>query len=122
MKFGGGNVMEWEAIKDDGTKILMIFPDRLNSNGYMDVLNKVMLPTYYRNDIFQQDNALCHKSRVVSSLSDWPPQSLDLNTIETLWFDLKGSAKCRLASIENLCGTCEDKWAQIFFRKNKEIV
>ena len=66
VKFGSGSVMVWGAIKEDGTKI----PDRLNSNGYMDVLNKGQLPIYDRNDIFQQDNAPCHKSRVLSSFMD----------------------------------------------------
>jgi len=85
----------------------------------MDVLNKGLLPIYDRNDIFQQDNAPCHKSKVVSSfmdnyeicwLSDWPPQSPDLNIIEALWSDLKGNiANCRPATIEELWRTCEDK-------------
>ena len=82
--------------KKDGSKIIIRCPDRLNSNGYMDVFNKRPLPTYGRNDIFQQDNAPCHKFRVVSSfmdncgiccLSDWSFQSPDLNIIETLWSD-----------------------------------
>ena len=60
MKFGGGSVMVWGVIKEDETKILMRYPDRLNSNGYMDVLNKGLLPIYDRNDIVQQDNAPCH--------------------------------------------------------------
>jgi len=62
--------MVWGAIKKDGTKILIRFPDPLNSNGYMDMLNKGLLPIYDRNDIFQQDNVPCHKSRVVSSIMD----------------------------------------------------
>ena len=102
----------WGVIKEYVIKILIRYPDRLNSNGYMDVLNKGLLLIYDRNDIFQQDNAPSHKSRVVSSfmdncgirsLSDWPPQSPDLNMIEALWSDLKGSvAKCRSATKEEL--------------------
>jgi len=93
--------MVWGAIKEDGTKILIRCPDRLNFNDHM---NKGLLPIYDRNDIFQQDNTLCHKFRVVSSfmdncgiccLSDWSLQTPDLNIIEALWSDLKGSVAKR---------------------------
>ena len=59
--------MVWGAIKEDGTKVLIRCPDRLNANGYNDVLKKGLLQIYGRNDIFQQDNTPCHKSKVVSS-------------------------------------------------------
>ena len=76
MKFGDVSLMLWGAIKEDGTKVLIICPNRLNANGYNDLLKKGLLQIYDRNDIFQQD-----KSRVISSfmenygiccLSDWP--------------------------------------------------
>jgi len=70
MKFGGGGVLLWGAIEEDGTKILIKCPDRLNFNGYIDVLNKGLLSIYDRNDIFKQDNAPCHKLRVASSFID----------------------------------------------------
>jgi len=104
--------MVWRAIKENGTKVLIRCPDRLNANGYNDVLKKGLLQIYGRNDIFQQNNALCHKSIVVSSfmdnyeiccLSDWAAQSPNLNIIESLWSNLKGSvAKCRPANVEDL--------------------
>ena len=54
----------------------------------------------------------------VCYLSDWPPQSPDLNIIEALWSGLKGSvAKCRR--------TLEDLWGQMVtysYRKNEETV
>ena len=122
MKFEGASLMVQGAIKD-GTKVLIRIPDRLNANGYNDVLKKGLLKIYSRNDIFQQDNDPCHKSRVISSfmdnygiccLSDWPTQSPDLNIIESLWSDLKGSVgKCRPANIEDLWRTCQNKWARI---------
>ena len=131
MKFWGGSVMVWGAIKEDGTKILIRCPDRLNSNGYMDVLNKELLPVYDRNDIFQQGNAPCHISRVVSffmnncgicCLIDWPLHSPNLNIIVALLSDLKGSvASCSPVTIEELWRTCEDKWAQTPI-KNRETV
>ena len=78
--------MLWGAIKEDGTRILVRCPERLKK-----VLRKGFLPMYESHDIFQQDNAPCHKSRAVSSfvdnygiccISDWPPQPPDLNIVE----------------------------------------
>ena len=94
MKFGEGSVMVLGPIKEDGTEIFIRCPDQLNSNDYIDFLNKGLLPIYDCNDIFQKGNARCHKFRVVSSsmdncgiccLSDWPLHSSDLNIIEALW-------------------------------------
>ena len=55
-------------------------------------------------------------------LSDWPPQSPDLNIIEALGSYLKGSvAKFRPGTVEELWNTCEDKWAHIPLGKIKKL-
>jgi transposase len=49
------------------------------------------------NMIFMHDNALCHKTKLVSdflarirnSVLDWPPLSPDINPIENLWAIIK---------------------------------
>ena len=80
VKFGGKSIIVWSAIKVDGIRILIRCPDRMNSNGYEEVLKKGLLPIYDSHNAFQQDGAHCHKSKVVSSflnkamicvLSDW---------------------------------------------------
>ncbi|GBN47885.1 hypothetical protein AVEN_39367-1 [Araneus ventricosus] len=53
----------------------------------------VVFPT--GNEIFQQDNASCHKARIVLEwfeehtdefhLMSWPPNSPDLNPMENIW-------------------------------------
>ena len=53
--------------------------------------------------IFMQDNAPCHKSKMVMEFLarnniktlDWPPQSPDLNPIENLWALIKNRGSSR---------------------------
>ena len=48
------------------------------------------------NDIFQQDNAPCHRARATKiwfennniDRMNWPPLSPDLNPVENLWVDM----------------------------------
>lgn len=131
VKFGGKSLMVWGAIKEDGTKILIRCPDRMNSIAYQDVLKKGLFPIYEPQNIFQQDGAPCHKSRLVSSfldkskicaISDWPAQSPDLNIIEPLWADLKARvASCRPTNIETLWKISEEQWEMIPVSKIKNL-
>lgn len=131
VKFGGKSLMVWGAIKGDGTRVLIRCPDRMNSEAYKDVLKRGLLPIYEAQNIFQQDGAPCHKSKMVSSfldkkkicvLSDWPAQSPDLNIIEPLWNDLKARvAKYRPENIEALWKISEEQWAMIPTNKIKNL-
>ena len=85
--------MVWAAIKDDGSRVIMRCPNRLNSMGYQDVLELGLFKLYGSDSVFFQDNAPCHKSRStltyldnkkVYLLADWHPQSPDANIIENL--------------------------------------
>jgi len=42
MKFGGGSVMVWGAIKEDGTKILIRCPDRLEKRAVAHIYMTAM--------------------------------------------------------------------------------
>ena len=58
----------------------------------------------------------------ICCLSDWSPQSPDLDIIEALWSDLKGGVvKFRPTCIEKLGRTYEDKLAQIPVEKVKKL-
>jgi len=95
--FGGGSLMIWGAFSAAGKAELVVMEGRQNSQRYIDVLEKSLLPflsvTHNNNATFQQDNAAIHTSRVTKNwfqekniqVMDWPAKSPDLNPIENLW-------------------------------------
>ena len=56
------------VLKEDGTRILI--QCRMNSVEYENVLKRGLLPIYEIQNIFQQDGAPCHKSRLITSFLD----------------------------------------------------
>jgi len=116
IKYGGSAIMVWGAIKADGSRVLVRCPKRLNSMGYVHVLESGLFQVYTPQSVFVQDNAPCHKSRStltyldhkhVCMLADWPPQSPDINIIENIWSILKAKVQKRSPKSEN------ELWAAI---------
>jgi hypothetical protein len=94
-------VMVWGAISSRGATPLIFIKGSVNSQKYIKILEEALISTmdflYPDGYIFQQDNAPCHKSRIVKKwfkdnlvvIMDWPAMSSDLSPIENLWAIIK---------------------------------
>ena len=54
VKYGGKSILLWEAIKGDGTRILVRCPFCLDSKEYQTVLSKELFDIYNMSNIFVQ--------------------------------------------------------------------
>ena len=93
--------MVWGAMPKNGVAALSFLPPGTTINGpkYVQILSeklKLHLQVY-NCQLFMQDGAPCHRSKVAKNFLDnnniylleWPGNSRDLNPIENLWTDMK---------------------------------
>ena len=100
--------MVWAAIHLGGRSDLIIMerdPDAprngYTANSYIKALSEGLLPIYFGDREFQQDNAPIHGKWTVDEffmekgivVIDWPPHSPDINPIEHVWKALKEELK-----------------------------
>ena len=97
---GGFSVMFWGCFSKLGLGPLVAIEGSMNAQNYIELLKDIVLPELAaagRPMVFMQDNAPCHKARVVldflgvNSIETlkWTPQSPDMNPIKTLWAIIK---------------------------------
>ncbi|GFT90117.1 uncharacterized protein TNCV_3720961 [Trichonephila clavipes] len=94
--------MVWGCMSFHGVGRLHIVSGTVEVMDYIEILQNKLLPTarYLLGNqcrIFQDDNAPCHRAKVVKKwLEDhtvnrmnWPGPSPDLNLTESLWFKIR---------------------------------
>lgn len=92
------------------------------ANSYLEALEEGFVQHYQPGQIFQQDNALIHKAKLIREwfetngihVMDWPPHSPDLNPIEPVWRLLKLKLFELYPDLVNM-GQSESDWA--YFRR-----
>lgn len=93
-------IMVWGCFSFNGVgQLAWIDRLKIDSSLYCQILKHTLYPSIEKlhpdgQFIFQQDNAPCHTSKMskkwieqesIPLITDWPPQSPDLNPIENLW-------------------------------------
>jgi hypothetical protein len=129
VKHGGGGVMVWSCFNWNGLGPLVIIDGIMDSKKYIALLEEMkgkMAQLFGNLDglIYQQDNAPCHKAKVVMKwfekrkvpLLPWPAQSPDLNPIEHLWDELDRRVRAHNPIPSNLTElkvVLQEEWVKI---------
>lgn len=135
VKFGGGSVMVWGMISGDGVGPIVRLHGKVNAVVYKQLVKDHVLPVLRNSNkqpaIFMQDNAPCHKAKLVMNfleaehiaVLDWPAQSPDLNPIENVWKILGERAKARNPkTTEELWDALKEEWNKITKREIKKLI
>ena len=128
VKFAGGNVMVFGMFSSQGTT-------RVNAQIYKNIVQDHVVPIIQNSGFdratFMQDNAPCHKAKVVMSylseqdfeIMDWPSQSPDLNPIENFWKSLGVKVMDRNpTNTEDLWVNLQEEWSKISIEDCQELI
>ena len=121
--------MVWSCFNWNGLGPLVIIDGIMDSKKYIALLEEMkgkMAQLFGNLDglIYQQDNAPCHKAKVVMKwfekrkvpLLPWPAQSPDLNPIEHLWDELDRRVRAHNPIPSNLTElkvVLQEEWVKI---------
>lgn len=127
--------MVWGCFCRDGYSDLVRVEHRLNSEGYVQLLDQHFLPFYYNinNNIniefYQQDNAPIHTSQLTTNwfteneipLLPWPAISPDANPIENVWGRMKQQLHLlpvQPTTFDALFTACQQLWNTLIGEAN----
>ena len=127
VKHGGGSLQVWGCISANGVGDLVRINGILNAEKYRQILIHHAIPSGRRmigtKFILQQDNDPKHTANVIKNYLQrkeeqevlevmvWPPQSPDLNIIESVWDYMKRQKDLRKpTSTEHLWLVLQDVW------------
>ena len=135
VKFGGGSVMVFGMFSSQGTTPLVRLHTRVNAQIYKTIVQDHVVPIIRNSGIdraiFIQDNAPCHKAKMVMSylseqdfeIMDWPPQSPDLNPIENLWKTLGMKVMARNpTNTDDLWEKLQEEWSKISVEDCQKLI
>ena len=119
--------MFWGCFSKVGLGPLVALDGNMTGQKYVELLRDTIIPEIEAADrpmTFMQDNAPCHKAKLVMDfmkendidLLPWPPQSPDMNPIENLWAIIKGRRQKKYGvpkSKEELIDQIFDIWDNI---------
>ena len=130
-------VMMWGSITSKGKGILLPVNGSITSEKYCQVLQDGLLPVidwYYPDGdfIFVHDNAPCHSSSETRNwlddrqirVSQWPPQSPDINIIENIWRWMKQELQKnieKMKSRKDLVDALQNIWRKLEDEKIQEL-
>mgnify|MGYP001079518019 CR=1 FL=1 len=131
-------IMVWGAIGKNWRSPLILVHGKLNSEGYINFLEKneifTSLNDFYgeRSYFFEQDGAPCHRSKKkinwlsnqnVNLIENWPANSPDLTCIEQVWSILETKIqKYTINSLQDLYNYLQIEWYSIPTEKLNNLI
>ncbi|GBM94042.1 Transposable element Tcb2 transposase [Araneus ventricosus] len=125
---GGGGIMLWGTFSRAALEPVVVVEQTMKAANYLNITADQLHPYMAfvfptGNGIFQQDNAPCHKARIVLEwfeehtdefhLMSWPSNWPDLNPMEHIWDVMERQIRAQTPpcpNISTLCDRCLDIW------------
>ena len=132
---GGGGIMLWRTFSWVSLESVVVVKQTLNATEYLNIiadqLHSYMASVFRtRNEMFQQDNAPCHKARIVLEwfyehdtefqLMSQLPGSLDRNPTEHIWNVMERQLKIQIPTSRNISDSL-DRCLNILYNLSSAI-